>query len=1732
MKLRLPLQLLTAVLAGFSWTASADSISINFGTADSLVSGKTGTAGLAGDVEAVGWNNAVGGSNKKTDLVNQAGASIAGSVQWTAPQNPWGPGSKNPDGLLATVQASYLDLGANNQWTVNISTDFLIADVYVYLSGDSGKYGAVNVNGTQYVGEAQTGGKGGSRVATEGDLANGWGERTTTASGILEFGKNALMVGGLNGSLINLSNVVSGDQTRRATLSGVQVVDSTEAYTWSREITGSVTWAGASWTNGTGEAIASKTWAEILEDSSLRAVAGLSGNGTITLDAAVSAEALLVKSGSSITLAGQQLSLSGLATLLAQSGATLTLGNTVFTEGAVSISGSGKVVSTVSQSWHGLSGSGTLEMAGGTTLSIDGTVDSAFLGHLILNENASATLSASNFASSIRAEGSGSLTLSINGSSATFGNSAVWRGNAAINATATHIATVNQATVTGNLTIVDGAGAFGKVETTISNTAVTGTLGLGSGSLSSSGGFVINVGEGSTINNVRLGGSGSQITGDVTLNVTGGTLGNNSNSNTEGDMFTFVGQDASITGNIFFNISGGSIVAQNLAFGGFGQKNNHSLVGNVTMTLTNGSVESNIYAGSSWGGRIEGDLSVLLKGGTVGVAGQDRVLSAGCTGNNSWAAQAVSGKVSYLLGGGEDGYGTSFLGNYSIYAGGSNSNIVAGGSEVTLQDILYRDAENTTRGVANFTGVISGGNVTGGGVTGTKAIVFDNYQTLAQANFKHFDTATVQGSSRVTLTNALNTDIGAWTVTGASDLTVTTGAALGGGSVAVDAESSLTYNPGVSAAADSMGNALSGAGSFVKNGDNTLTVAGASTIASVAVNGGGLAIGNTMTATTLTVATGAKLVVKDGAQLSAGSLTNNGTLVVGGGINLGTGSPALSGEIEWTGGALTLGGASQYAATKTTLTGNASYMALTLTGEVTTETTVSFALGALELNGGLLTFSMTGADTSTFNLANFSLTTTSITGSASVSDSIFLILNGTAYQGKSGETGTITFTSVGDLPTDGSAAGNTTYKLNASATLTGQTSVNNLFLIYLDGKEEITLTMSVGHTLTVNGTLTVEGGAGAVNLEGGSATAGDVKLTSGNLVLKEGATLTASNSVVSTGGKIHFAGGTFAYGNGFAGDISSLIADGGAVKVATSTADVVWASDVLASHAIEKMGAADLTLTLTGGTTYTNALTAGDGNLALNVASGTSTYNGTMSGTGTFVKTGAGTLLLNASATLTGTKIDVQTGTLQMGESKSAILTSAPASITVSSGAKLALNGGSTLATSLTLEGGSTFEMIDGVHSQSASIKNFTLTGSVELKTNTQESVTIKSQWGKTLAIDGKLTGAAKLLMDSSVSNNEKAYIVLTNSGNDFSGGVQINRAHGYLYAENAGALGTGSIHLNNGNAHLVYAGTASDNTYESLKGGSTQIISGTGKLDIESGRLELTGAHTYTGATTVTAGSLKVSGSIGSNTSGNVYNVAKDASLVVSGTGSVANSSVSIAAKPSGARDVAEGTLSNVTVGTAGINRTTGTDTEKGKIENSAVSVTAQAFSIENIELVNSLVDMQTAGNVTLSNVVIGAGTTLANTGSGSTSSTLTITDSSLILSSGNITSPPVTPASGSPVALSYSMANASITGSFTLDLTAELLRQISGLTGGPFKELQITLTDVTGWDNSVTFTPGSELNILDVTSATASTSTLTGGTVVITIQTRLPIPEPATATLGLLGLSALLLRRRRRGR
>lgn len=304
-------------------------------------------------------------------------------------------------------------------------------------------------------------------------------------------------------------------------------------------------------------------------------------------------------------------------------------------------------------------------------------------------------------------------------------------------------------------------------------------------------GMTLNLGAGANVKSFNLE-AGAVTSGTLTVNVGAGSILGRGVGGVSNDFggFQFTAQDGTHTGDIHFNVKGGIMEAEMMRFGAAGA-NKQGLIGSVYVHLSSGTLESTIFAAASWGGAITGSMNMLLSGGALGKADTTRYFDPTGYGN-AVAGTPVSGNVNITLTGDDsDGYGTTFLGVYNLY-GGSTKGSIGGNSTITLKDITKKHADGTTGFANNTTSTISGGNANGGGVTGSRSLVFDHYTTEAAAKFIHFQTATVKGGSDLTLLNNNNANIGSWSVLG-STLTLGAQNVLGGGAVTLDATSHLKF---------------------------------------------------------------------------------------------------------------------------------------------------------------------------------------------------------------------------------------------------------------------------------------------------------------------------------------------------------------------------------------------------------------------------------------------------------------------------------------------------------------------------------------------------------------------------------------------------------------------------------------------------------------------------------------------------------------------------------------------------------------------------------------------------------------------------------------------------------------------------------------------------------------------------------------------------------------------------
>lgn len=393
-----------------------------------------------------------------------------------------------------------------------------------------------------------------------------------------------------------------------------------------------------------------------------------------------------------------------------------------------------------------------------------------------------------------------------------------------------------------------------------------------------------------------------------------------------------------------------------------------------------------------------------------------------------------------------------------------------------------------------------------------------------------------------------------------------------------------------------------------------------------------------------------------------------------------------------------------------------------------------------------------------------------------------------------------------------------------------------------------------GTDLTINGAMNATDNTAASN-------GGALFVTNGNLTVGAGSIFERNHAVAGTGGAIYVAAPTAAKTHQFnatTGDI--LFRDNTGVDGRNAVHFVLTAT---AAQTINFAADAGRTISFFDPITSTNAALAtvnktGDGTLlfdtytttlhaATNVAAGTlqvannATYGSADAGTSVTVASGAtlagmgtiraetitlgtdstlratdgGTLTLAGNVTGTGVAL-TGNGTLAAGNALGA------KSITVDSGGTLTLQQNATLADGGTL--GAT-----GTGGTIAAGEGIALAGNAVLTADAGQSV----------AVSAALSGAS-----GSVTKSGAGTATLSGS-NSYAGGTTVSA--GTLQVAGASALGTGTV---TNNATLDVA-LAADGTV-------ANAIAGTGTLTKSGANVAtLTGANTYTGATTIAEGTL-----------------------------------------------------------------------------------------------------------------------------------------------------------------------------------------------------------------------------------------------------------------------------------
>ncbi len=500
----------------------------------------------------------------------------------------------------------------------------------------------------------------------------------------------------------------------------------------------------------------------------------------------------------------------------------------------------------------------------------------------------------------------------------------------------------------------------------------------------------------------------------------------------------------------------------------------------------------------------------------------------------------------------------------------------------------------------------------------------------------------------------------------------------------------------------------------------------------------------------------------------------------------------------------------------------------------------------------------------------------------------------------------------------------------ASLELQGGITVDESLTMAAGGANEL-VNVSGSNTwsgaVTLTGTVDIATTANDLTIGGiiGGAGFGLTKKGAGTLKLSNTNTYTGTTSIQA--GTLETSG-------------ADKIADGSSVALTNATG------------AIFKILGDETIASLSGGGAAGGNIDLGGNTLTVTQAAD-QTYAGVIDGTGGLTKKGASKLTLTGTNTYSGaTSIDA--GTLNLQDAAAAGTTAG--GVTVAAGASLELQGGIAIgAESLTLNAGGANELVNVSGSNSWA-------GTVALVGGTVDVVTTAGD----LTIGGVISGVGFGLTKTGAGT-------LKYSGtNTYSGTTSIQA--GKLETSGADKIADGSsvVLANDATASFKILGSE---TIASLSGGGaaggnidlggntltvTQaadlsydgIISGTGGLTKKgASKLTLTGTNTYSGATSIDAGTLNLQDAAAAGTTAGGVTVAAGASLELQG--GIAIGAESLTLNAGGANELVNVSGSNSWAGT--------------------------------VALVGGTVDVvTTAGDLTIGGVISGVGFGLTKTGAG----------------------------------------------------------------------------------------------------------------------------------------------------
>ena len=1082
---------------------------------------------------------------------------------------------------------------------------------------------------------------------------------------------------------------------------------------------------------------------------------------------------------------------------------------------------------------------GTLQIGNaGTSGSLSGNVNISSDGTLTFNRSDIVNVAnALDGAGTIRQEGIGTLTLS-----GTNSNSGTITASAGVlkfdGATAFSSSTALLSASSATISLADG-------------TARTSTLTSGNLSLASAT-FVFDIG--STSDSLSLGGaatlSGTNI---VQLNFL---------TPAEAGSWTLISAASGLAGT--WSLDTGSFSQPGFSF---------SLASNATtLTLTASASASDYY----WKGGLSGNWSQTANGTSnwaSAIAGNVTLSSTPSAASDVYFSANGAANLTTTLG--QD------ITINSLTISDPSGIVIEAGNTLTFNAtsasaISVTATSGTTTIHAALAGAAAGLNKTGAGTLILSGSNSYGGGTALQGGTIQIASDASLGSTSSTLTINPGTGNTATLKSGADNITLEAarGIVISSGTGRFDTQNyDLTL--------DGM---VSGIGQLEKTGTGTLTLTATNTYTGATlVTAGTLATSGSnkiSDSSVLTVANGATFALGGDDEVAsiagAGSFVlNSGTLTSGaantsttvsgaisgaGGLQKsGSGTLTLTGTNTYSGGTRISSGTLQVSAPAALSSASSLFSGNSFSDTSTLEMSAagSYAMNVLSVGGGMR-FTATGGNSSiTFSSATGSgITGAEATKMLSAGTNTSLILGGT-------------FDIVG--PT---ATLNRTLNLEGAGHFLFSGAIQNG--AGSNGTLKGAINKTGSGTLTLNGANTFDGGltlaAGVLNIGHASALGtGTFVITGGTFDNTSGTALTIdSNNLQTWGGNFTFAG------------TNDLTMGTGAVTLSSSLSATVAAGSLSVQGSISGIGnrltkAGAGTLLLSGSNSFSGGITLNTGTLAINNAAALG--NGTLILAGGTINNTSGssiTLSSNNAQTWSGDFSFAGTNDLDLGTG--AVTLSASRIVTVSAG-NLTVGGGiSGSALSLTKTGSGTL-VLGGANTYTGAtnVNAGTLATGGADRIHNNSIITVAS--GATLALGGNetvgningagsysigsytlttggLNGASSV---SGVISGIGGSLVKVGTGaltltgnNTFDGGTTITA--GILHIGSGGTSGSLAGEITN-NATLIFNRSDSLTIAGAIGGNGSLVIQGTG------GTLVLSAVNTYTGATTISAGTLQIDG-------------------------------------------------------------------------------------------------------------------------------------------------------------------------------------------------------------------------------------------------------------------------------